>query len=208
MGHHSRHRPEVPASYWKSSQAYILAVITLMLGLVVGYLFHGSSATVTAGSPSSGNWSGSLIPPPADSLPTTGAIQALLDQLKNKPNDPDLLANIGNQYYDGREYGKAIEYYEKSLKLKPGNVSVRTDMGTAIWYSGDPDRAIREYETSLRYQPNHPQTLFNMGVVKWQGKQDRKAALELWQKLLSTAPAYPERQKVEQMMQQVKAEMR
>lgn len=204
MGHHSRRRAEIPAGNWKPSQAYILAAITLFLGLVVGYLFQGSSTAVRASNPPSGNWS----PPQTNSLPTTGALEALLERIQNKPDDPELLANIGNQYYDNREYGKAIEYYEKSLKLRPENVNIRTDMGTAIWYSGDPDRAIREYQTSLKYQPNHPQTLFNMGVVRWQGKQDRKAALELWQKLLETAPSYPERGKVEQMMQQVRAELK
>jgi tetratricopeptide (TPR) repeat protein len=78
-------------------------------------------------------------------------------------------------------------------------------MGTAIWYSGDPDQAIREYEQALKDEPDHPQTLFNMGVVKWQGKQDGKAALKLWEKLLAANPNYADRQKVEAMMQQVRA---
>jgi tetratricopeptide (TPR) repeat protein len=132
----------------------------------------------------------------------------LLEQLKSRPNDPELLANIGNHYYDSKDYAKAIDYYEKSLNLAPGNVDVRTDLGTAIWYAGDPDRAIREYGKALKDKPDYPQTLFNMGVVKWQGKHDGKAALELWEKLLATSPNYPERQKVEAMMQQVRAEMK
>ena len=80
-------------------------------------------------------------------------------------------------------------------------------MGTAIWYSGDPNRAIREYEQALKLAPNYPQTLFNMGVVKWQGQHDGKAALVLWEKLLAANPNYPERQKVEAMMQQVRTGM-
>jgi cytochrome c-type biogenesis protein CcmH/NrfG len=208
MGRHSDHVAQIPAGYWKSNQAYVLAVITLMLGVAVGYLFRGSSSTTAPASSSGASWtpgSGSFQP---SSLPLSSTIQPLLDRLKENPNDPELLANIGNQYYDSREYEKAIGYYEKSLKLKPQDVNVRTDMGTAIWYSGDADRAIREYETSLKYQANHAQTLFNMGVVKWQGKQDAKAALELWQKLLTVSPNYPERQKVEQMIQQARATMK
>ena len=114
--------------------------------------------------------------------------------------------DIGNQYYDHRDYAQAVEYYERSLKLTPENVNVRTDMGTAIWYMGNPDGAIREYETALKYQPDYPQTLVNMGIVKWQGKHDRKAALELWQRLLMLNPYYSDRQKVEQLIQQVQAE--
>jgi tetratricopeptide (TPR) repeat protein len=133
------------------------------------------------------------------------AIQPLLDQVKSRPNDPELLASIGNHYYDNRDYAKAIEYYGRSLKLAPTNVDVRTDMGTAIWYSGDPDRAVREYEQALKDKPDYSQTLFNMGVVKWQGMHDGKAALELWERLLAADPNYPERQKVEAMMQQIRA---
>ena len=207
MRHHSNQLATPPADYWKPSQAYILAVITLMLGLVGGYLFRGSSSTATAGAPSSDSLASTPASVPSTpSLPST-AIQPLLEELKSRPNDSELLANIGNQYYDGRDYAKAIEYYEKSLKLTPKNVDIRTDMGAAIWYWGDPERAVREYEQALKDQPNYPQTLFNMGVVKWQGKHDCKAALELWERLLAADPNYPERQKVEAMMQQVRAEM-
>ena len=208
MRRYSHHLATPPADYWKSSQAYILAVITLMLGLVGGYLFRGSSTTATAAAPSSdGSAPTPASLPSGPSLPNT-ASQPLLEQLKIRPNDPELLANIGNQYYDGRDYTKAIEYYERSLKLTPKNVDVRTDMGTAIWYSGDPDRAIREYEQALKDMPNHPQTLFNLGVVKWQGKHDGKAALSLWEKLLAADPTYSDRKKVEGMMQQVRAELK
>lgn len=208
MGRHSRHVAKIPANYWKASQAYILAVITLMLGIAIGYLFRGSSSTAAAygrtgsGSSSSSGF-GSLQ---SASLPVSNVIEPLLERLKSNPTDPELLANIGNQYYDNREYAKAIEYYERSLKIRPENVNIRTDMGTATWYSGDADRAIREYEKSLKYEPNHPQTLFNMGIVKWQGKHDRKSALDLWQRLLAVNPDYPERQKVEQMIRQVRSE--
>lgn len=206
MGRRSHHVDEIPASHWKASQAYVLAVITLMLGIAIGYLLHGSAASAApAAKPAGGSSSGS-VPAPAlsPSVPFNSTVDALLERLKQN-DDPELLANVGNQHYDNREYAKAIEYYEKSLKIRPENVNVRTDMGTAIWYSGDADRALREYATSLKYQPNHPQTLFNMGIVKWQGKQDRKSALESWRKLLAVNPDYPERQKVEQMIQQLQS---
>lgn len=202
MSRHSRHIAEIPAGYWKSGQAYGLAIITLMLGIAVGYLLRGSSSTVTAAGPSAGTWDSNSAA--LSSAPQPGsAVAPLLEQLQGNPNDTDLLTRIGNQYYDAKDYGKAIEYYEKVLKITPDDVNVRTDMGTAIWYSGDPDRALKEYEKSLVYQPNHPQTLFNMGIVKWQGKQDPQAAISLWRKLLATNPGYTERQKVEAMIQQV-----
>ncbi len=190
----------------KTSRAWALAIIVLMLGIGLGYLFRGSLSPAPSASLSSGNPAAASAPSAASQLPFDITIQPLLARLKNGPDDPDLLADIGNQYYDHRDYGNAVEYYERSLKLKPENVNVRTDMGTAIWYMGNPDGAIREYETALKYQPDYPETLVNIGIVKWQGKHDGKAALELWQRLLMLNPYYSDRKKVEQLIRQVQAE--
>ncbi|HWR35047.1 MAG TPA: tetratricopeptide repeat protein [Clostridia bacterium] len=187
-----------PQGYWSASQAYILAVITLVVGFAAGYFFHGSGQTVT---PISSSTPQVAMPPSQDAMVTP-----LLRQLEAMPRDPALLAQIGNTYYDAKDYANAIEYYRRSLENKPDSVDVRTDMGTAMWYSGDPDGALREFEKSLQYQPNHGHTLFNRGIVRWQGKNDVQGALASWNQLLASNPGYPERQKVEQLIRQLKSE--
>src|SRR5579883_2989087 len=184
MSHHSRHATAQPAGYWSSTQSYVLAVITLLLGVLVGYLVRGSSRAEL----------------------TSRVVESLLQQLKARPNDPELLTNIANAYYDGQDYAKAIEYYRQALKIRPQDVNVRTDMATAMWYSGDADGALKQYEQSLKLQPTYPQTLFNMGIVKWQGKKDGKGAIQVWERLLASNPNYPDRPKVQQLVNQVKAE--
>lgn len=187
-----------PQGYWSASQAYVLAVITLVVGFASGYFFHGSGQNA-AQAPSSTSQ--------VSTVPAQGAnVAPLLRQLQTTPRDPALLAQIGNTYYDVKEYASAIEYYMRALDIKPENVEVRTDMGTAMWYSGDPDGALGEFEKSLKYQPNHGHTLFNKGIVKWQGKKDIPGALASWNKLLAVNPDYPERQKVEQLIQQLKSD--
>ncbi len=186
---------------WRPGQVGVVVLAVLCLGILVGYLFHSAGA------------SGDTAHAPSGSQATTGsgqlgnAIGPLLERLRSNPNDPDLLASIGNAYYDQHDYDKAIGYYQRYLQINPQDVSVRTDMGTAIWYNGNPDEAIQQYETALRIQPDFANALFNTGIVKWQGKQDRQGALQSWQKLLSAHPDYPNRQKVEQLMQQVQTEI-
>lgn len=215
MSHDSRsgRQQAVPAGYWSPTQSYVLAVITLLLGIAVGYLARGSATTETGGQASNvsaatsnfGN-SGTGQQQPSRSELTARVVGPLLQQLQTRPNDADLLVNIGNSYYDGQEYAKAIEYYQKALKIRPEEVNVRTDMATAMWYSGDADGAIKQYEQSLRFQPTHAQTLFNMGIVKWQGKKDGKGAIQIWERLLASNPNYSDRPKVQQLLDQVKAE--
>jgi tetratricopeptide (TPR) repeat protein len=98
----------------------------------------------------------------------------------------------------------AIDYYQRSLKTKPADASVRTDMATAYWYTGGADTAIAEFNRALADEPNKPNALFNLGVVQWQEKMDIKGALATWQRLLDTNPNYEGKEKVIELMAQVR----
>jgi tetratricopeptide (TPR) repeat protein len=128
----------------------------------------------------------------------------LIAKLNADPKNADLLTGIGNVYYDAKQYSVAVDYYGRELAMKPSDVAVRTDMATAYWYAGNPDTAIAEFKRVLADEPNKPNTLFNLGVVQWQGKMDVKGALATWQKLLDTNPNYEGKDKIVELMAQVK----
>lgn len=202
----SSNTPSSRSGSWGAVQVGVAALVVLLLGIVLGYLFHNSPSTPpsAASSNTASSADQSLGAKSQESL--DAALKPLLAQLQNSPNDPDLLNKIGNVYYDNHAYTEAVSYYQKYLALRPNDADVGTDMGTAIWYSGNPDGAIRQYETVLRNQPDYPNTLFNMGVVKWQGKHENRAALACWERLLKAHPDYPDRQKVEEMIRKVQDE--
>ena len=193
---------------WSSSQAYVFAIICLVIGVAAGYFVRGSGSTATpaiATTQASGSamGSGQITPEQLKHMADT-QVAPILQQIKNSPNDPTLLAQAGNVYYDAQLYQEAIEYYKKALALDPKSASIRTDMATAIWYLGDADTAITELNMALLAEPNKAQTLFNLGMIKWRGKMDVKGAVADWEKLLKTSPDYPERQHVEELLAQVK----
>lgn len=169
-------------------------------GVAAGYLFRGSRLRTTSAGSFSQNSSAATSQSQASA---NAAVQPLLDRLRQDPTNSELLANIGNQYYDNHYWAKAVEYYRRSLQIEPGKVDVKTDMGTAIWYGGDAQGAIREYEAVLNSEPDYPQTLFNMGIVEWQGLHDNSAALKTWQTLLQKHPEYPNRKNVEELIEKV-----
>lgn len=191
---------------WTATQAYLLAVFCLLLGVAVGYLFRGSASPVpTTAAAATQPTSAAQQQSAAEAQAAfQQAVAPLLEAVKKDPNDYDSLVKLGNTFYDAQQFPDAIQSYERALAIHPENADVRTDMGTAYWYSGNADKAVAAMETSLKYRPGHPQTLFNLGWVKWQGKADPKGAVEAWEKLLKTNPNYPQRQQVEQYIAKAK----
>lgn len=197
-------------SGWTSTQAYVFAVICLLIGVLAGYFLRGSGTSATTpvatNTEAPAGMGGGGQQPTPEQMKHMADTQAapLLAQLKSTPNDPALLAQVGNVYYDTQQYKEAIDYYGRSLQADPKNPNVRTDMGTAFFYLGDADRAISEFEKTLTYDAKHGQTMFNLGMVKWQGKGDAKGAVESWERLLKVVPDYPDRANVEQLIARAK----
>jgi cytochrome c-type biogenesis protein CcmH/NrfG len=193
-----------PNATWTSREAYLLALVCLTSGLLLGYLFRGSSPPVPV-------TAGAATPAAnAPAMPTAEALQPLaaplLAALKVDPKNADTLVQLGNLYYDHRVYPEAIEYYTRALELTPNNVNVRTDLGTEFWYAGFPEKAVVEYQKSLSIDPVHPNTLFNLGVVRSEGLRDYAGAVAAWEKLLQSNPQYPEKVRVLQLIEKAKSQ--
>lgn len=198
---------------WTSSQAYILSVICLMVGVAVGYLMRGSASENSASAANLETTKSSAQPgsmPTATAQPTPEQLrqmaetqaQPLLAQLKGDPKNSALLYQIGNLYYDAQQYPEAVKYYEDSLKINPKATDVRTDLATAYHLMGQPDRAIQEYDAVLKIDGKHANALFNEGMVKWQDKMDMAGAISSWKRLLEAHPDYPQRDRVQQLIAQ------
>ena len=204
-------RHEAEAS-WTATQAYVLAVACLLLGVALGYLFRGSASQAAAPSASENAGFHQGLGDGMSGMPTPEQLKAMLDRaaaplleaINKDPNDVTSLVKLGNIYYDGKQYPDAIKYYGQALKVQPDNADVHTDLGTSYWYTGDADRAINEFRQSLKIRPNHPETLFNLGVVEWQGMNDPRAAVKDWELLLKANPEYPQRQQIEQFIAKAK----
>src|SRR5215469_13134547 len=196
---------------WTSLQAYALAAVCLVVGIAGGWFIRGSqapgvAATQTVSAATNQQASSASAQPSPEEMRRMADKQAepLLAKLQSDPNNADLLAGLGNVYYDAQQFPVAIDYYQKSLKIKPSDASVRTDMATAYWYVGSADTAITEFNRALADEPNKANALFSLGVVQWQGKLDVPAALATWQKLLQTNPNYENKDKLLELMAQVK----
>jgi cytochrome c-type biogenesis protein CcmH/NrfG len=198
---------EATAKSWSSTKVYGLAVMCLLLGVCVGYLFQApirASAAKPQGARSAVAYAPDVkITPGQLKEGADKQAELLFARLRKSPDDPVLLADIGKIYYQKRQFQMAAKYYEDSVRVKPdGGVLVK--LGGAYHFDGDNEKAIGAWNEALRLDPNNPDALFNIGFVKWQAQGDRKAAIAAWEKLLETNPNHPKRAQVEELLAQAK----
>lgn len=203
---------------WTSREAYLLAAVCLLFGIVLGYLFRGSSGvpvtSATAVSPAVQGQAapGAPMPAAAPGPVTAEALEPLaaplLAAVRTDPKNTEALIELGNLYFDHKLYPQAIEYYTRALEQQPNNPNVRTDLGTAYYYSGNPARAVEEYEKSLKVDPNHVNSMLNMGIVKLNGLNDARGAIAAWERLLKQNPNYADKQRVLDLIAQAKGKTR
>jgi len=187
-------------SAWQAKQVYAMAVISLVVGLAIGYLFRGSqSPTVPTPLASDAQASAQSAAPAGHmggQMPSLEQMkqmadkkaEPLLEKLKGDPKNSDLLNQVGNIYLATHQFKDAASYYDKALQVDPKNVAIRTQMASCLFYDGDVDGAISKLQQSLHYDPKDANSLFNLGMIRWKGKQDSKGAMEAWQQLLKSNP--------------------
>ena len=183
-------------SVWQAKQVYAMAVISLVVGLAIGYLFRGSQspaapaqavATAQPAAPTGGM--GGHMPSLEEMKQMADKKAApLLEKLKSDPNNTDLLIQTANIYLSTHQFKEAAGYFDRALQVDPKNVAIRTEMASCLYYNGDVDGAISQLQKALQYNPKDANSLFNLGMIKWQGKQDSKGALGAWQQLLKSNP--------------------
>ncbi|SJZ53170.1 tetratricopeptide repeat protein [Selenihalanaerobacter shriftii] len=117
-------------------------------------------------------------------------INNLKQRLSDNPQDVQAMIDLGNAYYDQRNYEKAINYYEASLRFEPEHAHVLVDLGTAYYYkqNSNPQKAIELYNKALEVDPDFKNALFNKGVVYQRGIRNYQKAIKAWQAFIAEYP--------------------
>ncbi|HZW95912.1 MAG TPA: tetratricopeptide repeat protein [Candidatus Eremiobacteraceae bacterium] len=193
-------KPATEGSAWRAQQVYAMAVVCLLIGLAIGYLFRGSQSPAVPPRGTASANAPSPEPSPANAMaghmPSLEEMkqmadkkaEPLLEKLKSDPNNSDLLVEIGKIYNSTHQFKDAAGYYNRALQVDPKNVAIRTEMASCLYYSGDVDGAISQLQQSLSNDPKDANSLFNLGMIMWQGKKDSKGAVAVWQQLLKSNP--------------------
>lgn len=91
------------------------------------------------------------------------AEKVLLTAYQLKPNNNEILANLGAFYYRNGNYLKAITYFELLAKQAPNNYTAYLNISACYYLNGDFQQAIIAVEKALAIQP-HADGYANLGT--------------------------------------------
>jgi cytochrome c-type biogenesis protein CcmH/NrfG len=176
----------------------MVALITLVVGFVIGVVFSSSQSTQVTRT---------VAQQPSQQAPGLAPDQAvsilnLEKEVAANPENIQAWTSLGNIYFDTGNAPKAINSYNKALALDPSSPNVWTDLGVMYRRNKQPFEAIKAFERATSLNPTHEQARFNTGIVLMYDLNDKAGAKKAWEELLTINPVAmaPNGQSVKEMI--------
>jgi len=167
-----------------SRENILFAIIGLLLGFIVGFMF-ASSMSQKAAMPA---LAGSAQGLPADHPPVAGAqgaapnpqamqaqVQASIEKARNEPENFEAQIAAADLYYQIQRYDQALEYLLKANQLKPTDYRTVVLLGMVNLDATHYDQAEKWYRAALKMKQDDVMVLAGLAATTLQ-KGDAKAA--------------------------------
>ncbi len=92
--------------------------------------------------------------------------ETLLRQaLRLRPDDADLLNQLGSALWENGRPAEAEELYQRASRIRPNDAVILNHLGLSRWDQGRPAEAAECYRRALRFDPDLVDAQMNLGVV-------------------------------------------
>ncbi len=92
-------------------------------------------------------------------------IESLKSRLFDDPENAQLLAALGDAYFESERYQEAIKIYDKVVKIDPKNADCLNDRGLAYFYLGNNDAALESIDAAISADPAYKHPWLSKGFV-------------------------------------------
>lgn len=173
----------------------LFAIIGLLLGFIVGFIFASSMSQKKAEVQTAGGTQ--TMPadhPPvgAQNEPDPSAIReqvtASIEKARSEPKNFDAQLKAAELYFQIQRFDQAIEYLLKANQLKPTDFDTVAALGLVNLDAGHYDQAEKWYRAALKMKPDEVRVLAGVAAATL-GKGDAKAAEEAIAQLEKADPS-------------------
>ncbi len=171
------------------AQSVVMLAVGILVGFGAGYFAGGggrprsSSGPVAAGD-------------------RVGELKQTLDR---DPENPEILMDLGNAYYDREDWDDAIKCYDKARRKAPKNPNLLSDLGAAHRNRGEFDTAVAFFQKAREANPDHWQSLLNWLLVEAYDRRDAKAAQPLMDEVKKRYPEIPQLDKIQEQISSLRS---
>lgn len=160
----------------------VLTGITVLILLFIGMQNRSPLAPATQGMPTGADLD--------RMLEMQRRLQDVQARLLQRPDDPAIITEAANLFFDIGNYEEAVPLYRRALESDPDDSALRTDLGTALNRLELREEAVAEFQRVLSVDPGFTTAKFNLGIVYLQmGDQDR--AREWFERTVRDDPSSP-----------------
>lgn len=178
-----------------SRENILFAIIGILLGFIVGFMFASSMSQKMASQQTTASQN-----MPADHPPVGGAqgqgqdpqavreqVAASLEKARNEPNNFEAQVKAAELYYQIQRYDQAIEFLLKANQLKPTDYRTVVILGMVNLDAGHYDTAEKWYHAAMKMKSDDVMVLAGLAEAALQ-KSDPKAAEDAIAKLEKVDP--------------------
>ena len=199
-----------------SRENILFAIIGLLLGFIVGFMFASSMSQKTQTASSSMS-QGMPADHPAVGAPNAGAaggggnpeqvraqVTADIEKARNDPKNFDAQVKAAELYYRIQRYDQAIEFLLKANQLKPTDYNTIVTLGMVNFDAGHYEPAEKWFRAAIKMKPDDVTVLEGLTDTTLQ-KKDAKAAEEALAQLEKADPNSQELPRFREMLSGLKS---
>jgi tetratricopeptide (TPR) repeat protein len=176
-----------------SSRNIHFAILGIILGAAIGYVFAFYQATAAAPpappplSAAAGSTSG--LPSNHPEVNDEQMLALLQKAAEDSPNQPEVLSRYANELFNVGRMQESADWYAKVVALKPNDTDSRSLYGAVLFRIGKKAEAKAQLQTALDQDPNHVPSLHGMFLIALDSR-DFKRASEIVKKIEKVEPSY------------------
>lgn len=180
-----------------SRENILFAVIGILLGFIVGFMFASSMSQRQAFPQPSAASQGMPADHPAvgaggqnaqDPQAVREQVAASLEKARNEPNNFEAQVKAAELYYQIQRYDQAIEFLLKANQLKPTDYKTVVILGMVNLDAGHYDTAEKWYRAAMKMKSDDVMVLAGLAAATLE-KGDAKAAEDAIAKLEKVDPS-------------------